>query len=456
MLLATAPYHPFLFFGVGVGYNQDSRRVSLVRDTLVNSHVYLYGAHEWSFSLPCANIVHGTYRYTADLQALASRVASSPYPWTRYHSPINMERLCLFLDSHPDQRFAAIMRDGLRQGFRIDFDRQQSQLRSRRRNHPSASTNPTIVDERLAAELQAGRLLGPLTPRAAGLVHTSPSGLVPKVRQLGKFRLIVDLSNPERGSVNDGISEDLCTIRYSSVDDAVAIIQSLGPNTLLAKLDLKDAYRIVPVHQQDYHLLGIAWRGEVFIDRALPFGLRSAPKLFSAVSDLIAWVLHQQGVSFQLHYLDDFLFLGPPGTSCADQAFSVALKTLHELDIPVALHKCAGPATVLEFLGILVDSSASQLRLPAEKLVLVQGLDLEILLPQEGPGELPGPPVPRGYSGEAGKNLSERTVCSFSSGPQGIRLNSKAKADILWWHIFLQSWNGSSFFSYGFGWLYRL
>ena len=66
------------------------------------------------------------------------------------------------------------------------------------------------------------------------------------------------------------------------------------------------------MHIVDYHLLGVSWEGNVFIDRALPFGLRSAPKIFNAVADFIAWVLHMHGVAHQLHYLDDFFSLGPP------------------------------------------------------------------------------------------------------------------------------------------------
>ena len=396
----------------------------------------------------------GTYRYTADLQALTSKVASRDiYPWTRYHTPINLERLRPFLLSHPDHTFVALMLDGLHNGFHVGFNHQGQQLKSRGRNHPSACTNPAIVDEHVATELKAGRLLGPLTPRVAQLVHTSPVGLVPKSRQPGKFRLIVDLSSPEHSSVNDGISEDLCSIKYASVDDAVAIIQSLGRNTELAKLDLKDAYRIVPVHPQDYHLLGISWKGKTYIDRALPFGLRSAPKLFSAVSDLIAWVLHQHGITYQLHYLDDFLFLGPPLTAVTEQALTSATRVLHELGIPVALHKLEGPAKLLEFLGVLIDTHSFQLRLPAAKLGHLQTLckewaaksccrrrDLESFL-----GHLchAATVVRQGrtFLRELFSLLTQARKAHFF-----IRLNARARADILWWRIFLQHWNGSSFF----------
>ena len=80
---------------------------------------------------------------------------------------------------------------------------------------------------------------------------------------------------------------------------------------LLLKIDLKDAYRMVPVHTCDCHLLVVCWREQAYIDQALPSGLRSAPKLFTAVADAIGWALFQVGVSLHLHHLDDFFFLPP-------------------------------------------------------------------------------------------------------------------------------------------------
>ena len=65
---------------------------------------------------------------------------------------------------------------------------------------------------------------------------------------------------------------------------------------VLAKLDLKQAYRMVPVHPDDHALMGIRWGTDVYIDTALLFGLHSAPKIFSAVTDALAWVLHCKGV----------------------------------------------------------------------------------------------------------------------------------------------------------------
>ena len=77
----------------------------------------------------------------------------------------------------------------------------------------------------------------------------------------------------------------------------------------MVKADIQEAYRMVPVHSEDQHLLGVRWDGTVYIDGVLPFGLRSAPKLFSAVAEALQWILHKKGIEKGLYYLDDFILV---------------------------------------------------------------------------------------------------------------------------------------------------
>ena len=123
------------------------------------------------------------------------------------------------------------------------------------------------------------------------------------------------------------------------MDDAVEHIQQLGKGAQLVKLDLKSAYRVIPVHPHDQHLLAISWGGGIYVDRALPFGLRSAPKIFSTVADMVAWALHCAGIKHQIHYLNDFLFMGVPDTEEGAQGLSIAQTVLQHLGIPTATHK---------------------------------------------------------------------------------------------------------------------
>ena len=122
------------------------------------------------------------------------------------------------------------------------------------------------------------------------------------------------MSHPRGYSVNDGIPKSLCSLKYDTIDEAIKGIIQLGRGTLLAKIDIKSAFRLLPVHPADRHMLGMRWNGGIYIDTCLPFGLRSAPKLFDILAEFLAWVAKQNNVSFLIHYLDDFLTMGPPSS----------------------------------------------------------------------------------------------------------------------------------------------
>ena len=112
-------------------------------------------------------------------------------------------------------------------------------------------------------------------------------GVIPKKYQPGKWRLIMDLSSPKGFSVNDAIDPSLCSLSYVSVDQVAALAMLLGYGMLLAKIDVKSAYRLIPVQPGDRYLLGMQWNGNLYVDGIIPFGLRSAPKIFTAVADAL-------------------------------------------------------------------------------------------------------------------------------------------------------------------------
>ena len=142
----------------------------------------------------------------------------------------------------------------------------------------------------------------------------------------------------------------------------------LGHGTQLVKLDLANAYRMVPVHLDDRPLLGIHWQGNTFTDRALPFGLRSSPKIFNAVADLLAWVLHCEGVLYVIHYLDDFLVFEPPGSSTVSTIRARVESIFSHIGAPIAHHKIAEPATMLTYRGIEIDTEQFQVSLPDDNI----------------------------------------------------------------------------------------
>ena len=118
------------------------------------------------------------------------------------------------------------------------------------------------------------------------MFQVSPLGLAPK-KSPGEFRLIPHLSFPKGSSLNDGISPKNTRVSYATVEDAIRFIKSVGSVCFLAKTDIKNAFRIMPINPQDYHLLGICWNGLYYYDRAMPMGCSSSCKTFATFSTAI-------------------------------------------------------------------------------------------------------------------------------------------------------------------------
>ena len=66
-----------------------------------------------------------------------------------------------------------------------------------------------------------------------------------------EWRLIIDLSHPEGGNTNGGISEARSALSYVTIQDAAKAAVLFGEGALLAKVDVKSAYRNIPVHPED-------------------------------------------------------------------------------------------------------------------------------------------------------------------------------------------------------------
>lgn len=99
--------------------------------------------------------------------------------------------------------------------------------------------------------------------------------------------MILHFSAPLGKSINDHISKEELSLHYASIDDATRMLSALGRGALIAKVDLKSAFRMVPVQRQDWELLDIKWREAYYVDTCLPFRLISAPYLFNQFAEAL-------------------------------------------------------------------------------------------------------------------------------------------------------------------------
>ena len=100
----------------------------------------------------------------------------------------------------------------------------------------------------------------------------------------GEYRVIHNLSYPyDETSVNAAIPREHATVQYATISDAIKHINHHGRACFLAKTDIKSAFRLLPIHPDDRHLLGLKWDGLYYFDNCLPMGCASSCKLFEYI-----------------------------------------------------------------------------------------------------------------------------------------------------------------------------
>lgn len=354
-----------------------------------------------------------------------------------------------FLKAYPNRADAAFLESGFRDGFRIPCS--GSGPVKFVKNLVSVQLRPGVVSEKLAKEVQLGRMAGPFSYPPLDDLRVSPLGLVPK-KEPNKFRLIHHLSYPEGCSVNHGIDPELCKVVYTSFDSALVWVRRYGEGALMAKTDIEAAFRLLPVHPESFKYLGCFWDGGYYVDRCLPMGCSVSCAFFEKFSTFLEWAVRQESrVASVLHYLDDFLFVGPRGS----RVCSVLLQTMERLaldfGVPLAPDKTEGPATEIKFLGIVIDSGRMECRLPEDKLVdlrqvvgrtrLVKKIRLRELQSLIGKLQFACRIIPMGRV--FCRRLAMATA-GVSSPSHFVRLPAAIRDDLSIWSVFLEHFNGRS------------
>ena len=202
------------------------------------------------------------------------------------------------------------------------------------------------------------------------------SALFPKniLTNSERYFIYPTLSLGPLASINYFIEKDDFSLQYITIDNAIAAIQTFGQGCYMGKTDIESAFRLIPIHPDDWELLGMFWNGQYYFDKVLPFGLRSAPYIFNQLSDAIEWILlNKCSISFVCHILDDFLIVEPPCPtppldSLCRASLSSMILTFKTLNIPISASKTEGPCQIIQFMGIILDSGKMEARLPEDKV----------------------------------------------------------------------------------------
>jgi hypothetical protein len=284
------------------------------------------------------------------------------------------------LQGHPDpQTVGEFLRD-ITDGAPLGYAAEGGFPSHARRNLPSAvgPANEQVLQDAVDENVRLGRTIGPFDPRKPPFAHyaVSPIGLLRKTVWMAdgsskeKLRVLSHFSYPFGGrSVNAGLRTS--KIKYASFDDALDAIRAFGPGCFMAKLDVKSAFRLIPVDPRDVPLLGFILRGLLYFETCLPFGLNRSPEIWHKPASLLAWILNRAfrlaGIPIILvWYVDDFLLVGR-SREHVQASIYVALDIGRQLGLPWELSKLVGPTTDLAFVGLGIDSISMTVYVPAEK-----------------------------------------------------------------------------------------
>ncbi|KAJ5117535.1 hypothetical protein N7448_011167 [Penicillium atrosanguineum] len=291
---------------------------------------------------------------------------------------------------------------------------------------------PSFITQKLSDDLLCRRV-----QLCTGPVVLSPLGFVPK--NDGGWRRIHDLSYPPGRSINESIPHSASAIQYTAMDDILDLILTSGRGCYIIKIDIKDAFRNIPVAPADRPLLAFSWDNKTYMECCLPFGLTTALFIFN---------LFAEGLDCLL-------------TAYLPLALSTVLASFNAVYIPLTdafgvprndLKDAAG--TVVSVLGVEIDTTIVQARMPRDKLARASSEAASLL--QLGRVSHKALRCVIGFLqhcsmvirlGRARLQSLYSDLASFPPHQRSVRrLSHDSREDLAWWRDTLPLFNGIHFF----------
>jgi hypothetical protein len=307
------------------------------------------------------------------------------------------------------------------------------------RNTGTFRAHKTVCKERLRVyeDLGALRWLGAADTPPGGYPYVQPLHAV--VKQGKKARVCVDLSR----NVNDYVADEF--IKFSSVRSAVQLSQQC-PSRLkfYVKLDISACYLSFPLHPDDLPYYVSEVDGAFLQFLSVVFGHKAAPREVSYAMDIVSSALEEAGIAHE-RYLDDFFIVATSEArawACAHKAAEI----IRDFGLSLAPAKVEGPAPLLEYLGVIVDSVTETLAVsPARRTELLDLLRYFAGRSRASVHQIQSLIGKLSFASQVlpGSRPFLRRLIDLVRGPNGQRrLTSSVRSDLKYWTAHFDSWNG--------------
>ena len=368
--------------------------------------------------------------------------------------PLKADVFCeLLRQSQYDPTEIKFLEEGLTEGFDIGYEGSQEVKLTSPNLKLNGIGDETTLWNKVMKEVKLGRFAGPFTeiPFKDHYIQ-SPIGLVDK--DGGKdTRLIFHLSYP-RGkglSVNENTPDYKCTVHYPEFDEAIRLCLKEGVHCLIARSDVKSAFRNLKLKPSQFWLLVMKAKSPIdgriyfFVEKNLPFGGSISCSHFQRVSNGIAHLVKFRTKKENINYLDDFLFAALIRYLCNLQV-RIFIQICEQIGMPVNTDKTFWGSTLLTFLGLLINTSDQTVSIPLEKIK--RGMELIDMALNKKSKKITLHELQRicGFLNFLGRAIVPgraftRRLYSYTSGQlkphHHIKLNGEMRQDLYMWKTFL-------------------
>lgn len=176
----------------------------------------------------------------------------------------------------------------------------------------------------------------------------------------GKKRFILNLKK-----LNVYIKND-----HFKMEDWRTVVKLLQKNWLMSSIDLKEAYFLIPVHVSSRKYLRFSFKNNLFEFKCLPFGLSSAPYVYTKLMKPVISFLHKHSICCTV-YLDDYLILAESREQCQKDV-DTTINLLQSLGFIINVKKSSlVPQKRCKYLGFIFDFSSMSIELPKTKKIKI-------------------------------------------------------------------------------------
>lgn len=153
---------------------------------------------------------------------------------------------------------------------------------------------------------------------------------------------------------------------HFKMEDHRTATKMITKGGFLATIDLKEAYLLIPIFEAHKKYLRFMYDDTVYQFNAMPYGLCTAPRVFTKIMKEVITFLRQRGYKSVI-YLDDILCIGDTFDECYTNMNST-LELLKCLGFIINFEKSVlTPQRTCKFLGFMLNSADLSLSLPSDK-----------------------------------------------------------------------------------------